>query len=623
MTALVVLGFVGYGTTLSRRLRWPIEVVPLTIVASAIVLTTMAGLVGALRPAGLLLVIGGLALLAYEVRHVRWPDPWPPRLSPGLSLFALFALAVGGWFQSAAFAGWDEFSHWGLTSRTVIETNALPTADSPVIFKDYPPGTAAFHYLLTLGAEYSEPRVYIANALLPLAAFAALTVGAGWPRSLAAFAAGYFGLFMFGRGLQALDVDPVLGSFFGCGLGAYILSSDNGRVPRAIPIAMALPLIKSVGLLLGIFIALFIVVDQLWRGFPSKRLVTLLALLALAPILASTAWKSHLKRVGASPTFVLPISPERIKNSFSAETATPRDRETITAFQRALTNEIITPLGGERNVVRQLVEDEVSHEAFANGLTVNQLLLAAATFAGIVVLIQPGFSGAWRTICVLLVLTVCGAVFGFGLLLLYLFSFSEYEGVRLASFGRYFGVYFLGASFVLFALLTAADVSGWRRAAANVAVAALVIGIVGMASHQSLSSATQGAAGLSDTRLLIKKILRDTMALTTPADRVYIVAVGTNGFEFYIARYELSPRRTNEGCFSLGSPRSEQDIWSCRESAAEWAKTLERYDFALLGHVDQRFWDEFGALIPGDRRGTLFRVVKGPETHLVAVPADN
>ena len=617
VTALVAVSMFGYGLALHRRCHWPVEAIPFVLAALAIDGLYVAGLMKLLGPGAYVLVAVGVGLAVTFGCRLRIRGHRLRHVSPGIVACGVLVVAVCWKFQGASFWGFDEFSHWGLTSKSIIETDALIGRDSPVIFKDYPPGAALFHYLLTLGHGFSEVRAYVAHALLALVALTALCVGLRTPAVAAVLTFGYFGLFALGRGTQTLDVDHIVALFFGCGLGTYLVSTDKGRLARVIPVVFALPLLKSVGLLFAVCMVCAVIADQLLAGRPSRRQIILMIVLVSAPIVASQSWRAHVNTIGAKPTFSLAIAPGRVLDSFSSDRSSPRDRATRHAFGTALTSE---PVGSPRiGLISEgtPIKPGVALKTYP-GLSVAAWTLIIAVFAAALVALQPNTSRMRSLLSLLLWLALCGVVYGSGLLVLYLNSFSEYEGTRLASFSRYFGILFFGFGLVtLSCLLLLGREPAWRGRVGGVLVVLVTSGMIWVAPLEAVFFARRGADRVAEQRKGVQEAMHRALSLTGADDALYIVWQGSKGFELYVARYEAAPRNTNSFCWSLGSARFEGDVWTCQISPALWAAILRDFDFVVLARVDPAFWDEFGSLFPAGRESTVFKVEKLPWLRLI------
>lgn len=605
LTIVLGISLAGYWLAAWRWLRWPIEAIPLTVVTASIDVLYLAGLLRVLWPVacavvtiGMIAFVVVLASTGKERLHVR-------QLSPGGMAFVILILAIGLRLQGAAFSGWDELASWGPASRAIIEADALIGRDTNVPLKTYPPGTALFHYFTSLDGHYSETRLYVAHALLAVAALTALFTGASWGAVLLTSVFGYFGLYAFAHGLETIDVDHLVALLFGCGLGSYYLSSDEDRIVRLVPVAMALVLLKSVGLLLAIFMVLTIAADQIVARTWGRRRSVEILVLGSAIVLTSWSWSRHVETLVAPPPTGMSVT--AVRTSFSGTHATERDRTTIARFRAALVSTPVTPGRGEAI--------GIGPGGSVVACSVVLLLFWAALVFG-----QSDAASRTRAASCFLWLALCGLVYGFGLLLLYLYTFSEYEGTRLASFGRYFGIYFFGAACVAMAWALLA----WRAPArrAGILSRAPAIGLAAWmvwgASLEAARFVRMGPLGMTAQRRYIQDVMQPVIEKTGDHSRIYQVWQRSTGFEPSVGRYELSPRATNPACWSLGPPHFEGDIWSCSLTADEWAAQLRTYDYVVLGYVDEGFWDRFAPLFRGSRQGTFFRVEKNPTVQLVA-----
>ena len=135
--ALLICSCLGYAAFFSARLH--IMLVPGFLMAGIGSLMFVAGTLGFLPAAAVAVFVAGLALLVYDrLRHIHaFRDAG----------FLFFALCCAGLFlllRRAEYVEWDNFSHWGLISRLLLQKNAFPDSrDGIVIFTSYPPGTAA------------------------------------------------------------------------------------------------------------------------------------------------------------------------------------------------------------------------------------------------------------------------------------------------------------------------------------------------------------------------------------------------------------------------------------------------------------------------------------------------
>ena len=595
VSVALILGIAGYWHWLADRRGWPAASVPLALFSAIIGVLYVAALANVLRPAAYIIVAGGVLLLA-----IRWSAivPSSRASSAGLQVIVgIAAFATLAWhLRNAPFISWDVFSHWGLVTKELATTHALSTSGSAVLFLDYPPGSALFAYFVMLGG-FSEGAAYIAHALLVCGAALALCArGSVWLTAVV-FVFIYFAVFTFvGAGFQGLEVDHLVALLFGCALGSYYLSDDPQRVWRVVPVLFVLPLVKSVGLLVAIFLALAVIIDQLL--FATRRVAwATLFLVAAAPVAANASWKMHVAALGAPQTFRIDIRAAGLADALSSD-ATERERVTVARFRTALVNEPIGPIPSMRTI-------PFARPVFsAWGWT---LLYAVAVVVLLMVLWRTEWR--WRVLFSVGWLALFAGVFCFGLLAMYLFSFGEYEGTRLASFARYLGIPLLGMWCVALAWAMAGTaLPNWRGPVSSGVIVAMTVAMAALTGDEAYRLLTSGPVPVPPARREARKFTRAAIRATAPTSRVYVVAFGSQGLAGYIARYELAPRVTNRGCFGLGSPRFDGDVWTCAKTVAEVEQLFREYDYVLLGAVDDRFWKEFGVLFGPGKQSSLFAV---------------
>jgi len=464
---------VGYWHLLSDRRQWPAESVPLVLCASIICVLYVAALLGILRPAAYgVMVAGVVALIIQRRRITRSLDG--ARLPGGIAV----SIAVFAWLawklHDATFVGWDVFSHWGLVSKEIASTHALIARDSTVIFKDYPPGAAIFQYFTSLGAGFSESGALISQALLICAATTAILIGRPAWVGLAVFGFVYLAVFTFvEHGFQNLAVDHLLALVFGCALGSYYLSSDPDRVWRVVPVAFALPLLKSVGMLLAVFLVLSVAFDQLL--FNGRRALGALLMLTAMPFVANATWKTHVSSLDAGVTFKLHVSVSELTAAFSGGRATADQRFTIQRFTGALGEQVV----GSSSALSEA-------PVWARGWTLQQWAWLFA-WSVVVLCIVHWKSGCLRRL-LLAVASLCAltVAFSVGLLVMYLFSFGPYEGTRLASYSRYMGTIVLSTLTVILAwVLSGIPQERWRGSLSRLVIGVLVFAMAGLTAPEA------------------------------------------------------------------------------------------------------------------------------------------
>lgn len=100
-------------------------------------------------------------------------------------------------------------------------------------------------------------------------------------------------------------------------------------------------------------------------------------------------------------------------------------------------------------------------------------------------------------------------------------------------------------------------------------------------------------------------------------ERVYVIYQNTDGYDFNLLRFQISPIRTNLLWeWSLGKPYSETDYFTYNISKETWVKKLikENYDYVYFAKVDDQFMNKYGSLFidksKEELQNSLYKVKK-------------
>ncbi|EMK10232.1 MULTISPECIES: hypothetical protein [Leptospira] len=618
----LILSFYGYLIFLIRYSKWSTASMPLFIISTGIIVLFASGFLDLLQPTlwcfiGLGICLGFISLCAARKNLIQLLTSL---LEPGPVIFFLLACFFYIKLSGALFEGWDEFTHWGFSAKEMFHLNSFTKANSPLMFKSYPPGTALFQYWITKSIGWSEGNTYWAQSLLVLAGAVAILEGLTWRqwiRIILTLNVVFLAVFIFGYSLQSLYVDHVLGFLCGASVISCIRSNTSAPITivRLLPTLFILPIIKAVGLMLGIFIAIIFVFDQIFKEknifsvskpLKKKLIFGFLVILILAtPIISARIWGWHVKKSGFSQVFETSFSISQIKKSFSSTEATDRDKETISTFKKAFQTYQINP----ENVL------QIFSRRFVLKLTPLKSSLFLMVFGIAAIVIETRRQE--RRIAIVGFLTMFSGytIYSFGLLLMYLYSFGSYEGTRVASFTRYMGIFLLAWTIVTWGFMLSTGEQKEKNSP-KIVQGLLVIFILFLTPIKAALFAFTKPKPLP-VRMEIKKILSNTIPNLKRGEKVYVIWQNTTGFEPWIVSYELSPRNStsvaNSG-WSLGLPYYEGDVWTSDIHPKTWSENiLVNYDFLLLASVDEYFWSRYASIFKPTlnlKSNKLFRIVK-------------
>lgn len=428
---LLALSFFGLCAWNRAALRLNRFIAPYAAVSEIIVILMLSGMLHALPWGFYLLFFGGFAGLidAYAVRRAK-PD-WAL-----IGAFCLFAGYLAWRLLPEHLAEWDDLSHWGLVARYLLEKDAFPDASATAVtFQSYPLGAAAFIYYVGKALGNTEGVYLFAQNLLYGPLFLPVLAHVKGNRKLltGALAFAFCLLFRFNRDLTNLFVDWLL-AFFGIGAAASVLYyRDDLRkaLLSGLPGIAAVVYLKNSGLFFALATALLLG----WaagRQKKSRKAAAGCCLLCLgAGILAYLLWTLHVKL-----DFVAGLSSKHaISLASYASHASSKSLFTVLRIVKRMLMALIRPY---------------FFQVFTVLCAIAGFLLVR--FAG---RSQPkweqkrAFAARALWACV-----ICYAVWHFMIFLMYIFSMSTSEALRLASYWRYSStgmVFCLGMELVILA----------------------------------------------------------------------------------------------------------------------------------------------------------------------------
>jgi hypothetical protein len=552
-------------------------------------------------------------------------------LTPGLAIFVFLALFSFLLTRGMQLSSWDEFSHWG----TIVKATYLYDAVGPynpvdLGFRSYPPSLSLFEYFVTkLGGPWLEGNIFWAYQLIIWSLFTPFFAQLTWRRwgqLLIVIPLAFIAPLAFFNSLSVTLVDPLLGMLFGYALAiAYVGNVLKWRLALHVGLAVfMLTLAKDS----GTFMASLVVALYLVRLFAAKkinpeewswnRFAILSSIPTLSLVASNQSWAALVSARVEAPSFQSPIDIGAFFGALRGE-GPAYWQEILSTFGFGVPNYPINTDGAVAIPQLQLIV------LFA---------LVLATFEWLV----SRRMGRRFGLAALGTVTIGAVAYTYGLLVLYLFRFGEYEAVRLASYERYLGTYWAGIALFLALVaiwLVAGSSSGQTANGAKVkteGIAELVVAGVVFVALFALSPVQKLTeffasphAYSSQVRAQFEPVLEQAkQAGIEPGDKVWIIAQHTTGFEYFILRYELLNNNVNDPDWSLGSRYSEEDVWTTPKTAKQWSEELERYDYVLVYGASESFLSEFGGLFSNPTElaaSTIFEVkVDGSSVSLDKVP---
>ncbi|MBV6826567.1 hypothetical protein [Pseudomonas sp. PD9R] len=565
---------------------------------------------------------GGIALLLVVLfRHFEKIKSLNKRPSGEVVCSGFYFIPVLIFYASISskflFTGWDEFSFWASSIKVIYQTNALYVEGSPVAFKYYPPGQQLFQYYFTYLTAWSEKNVLLAQIIFMLSCLICVTGSLHkkiTPLSIVTYFASCALIYYFGLDFAHIFIDGILGLMFAA---AISLALTNRGIKGTLIVSASVALLviaKQIGLILSlVVIAVYFLAsvfreraesDDLKFHFSSLLKQSISALVCLAAIYFTfKTWGWYVKSINAYTSFLLP--------DFTTVLQTPmleRLGTTSIEFIRRLHTDAYTSYTPDfiRAVLAKI-------DVFPNAsyLIIKNLPEAIAlSVAGLL-----GSLLVCSTVCVLLSkkaerlknLSVfgCLAVGAVGylafLLICYLVFFSEYEGVRLASFERYVSSYFLAWTLIVLACYSA-SVDNIKSRCLKIIGAVPIMCIILFSPLKFYSDMIliDSPPEPLNVRLKVESLSSAVKNRIKPGEKAYFISQNSIGFEKYAFNYEMIPNNSVWWCWSVGDLYFPTDVWTCKKSLPG---LLSGYKYLVIYHADEQFWRDNSQYFAADSQG--------------------
>ena len=535
-------------------------------------------------------------------------------LSPGIVLFLLALLTGYLALQDARYRNWDEFSHWGLASKEMLITDSFAMPDGAVQFIDYPPGINLFHYFTVSNSHMeTEAGTYVGQLILllaPLVIFFYRINWRDWRKILLILLVVPFVIITLGNGFRSIYSDQLLSVYFAMVIVGYMYMDgrQDMRILMLSPLISLLPMLKKTGYLLSWFAIAIFLADQAlgaWltdekrpEGAAAGRFkgLAIVGILAVSAWFFEHTWEARLSAIHIKETFSIPFD---LKNTLAAFTdkAPEFTKQVIAKFEAKTISALLDP----SNIL-------IGHIFFIS-------TILWARYKG-----QTGLLR--RAVMVYLMLTAFLLVFAFGLLYMYLFSFTPDLAANLSSYDRYMNIFYAAFCLTGFGFFLLID---WRGLGRKGFLAFFfgLSALLGCLYWSFLQRPGPDYSQVAQDRREIKKMARMTETVLTGKNRVYLIMQDDGGLKFRIMKYELAPNVTQTWCWRMGGPRYKWDVCNCDESPAEWSNVLKKWDYVLVANADAELWSRYGKLFSDNgmaRKDLLYKVTNKHQALVKLVP---
>jgi hypothetical protein len=549
--------------------------------------------------------VAAAAYLLSAVRVVRtkdWRAPVQRFLTPAFFIFAVFFMVAALCNLGRVCYIWDEFSHWADIVRVYYTTDTFGFAASVhALAPSYPPAMGIFQYFaLHIFGEYQDWILYFAYQLflfaLTMPFFSRLTHQTPIQNLFLGVAAFALPILIYDNAYHSVYIDPFLGSIFGFCIAVIFLHQEESCWKTAALSAglFILVLTKEAGFGFACMAIVIYLLDRaaaccrakkenLLPSGQALRRSVMQTLIPLAMLLAARySWIVNARLHGYYPPFATPID-----------------------FRDAI-SVVIHHEGYRWMVIYNFLQFCISKKLTYGFLSVTVIELLLLFFAAFVLYLffrsrHRTSSEKMRDYWVLFSVFFLFILYALSLVLCYMYKFSEYEAVRLASCQRYLNVFFAMWAFLLFVGIVN-RASEWKDATGAALLCAGILFLVPQneipeyLTRVSVSYSKQQIAPYAQQCDMVMDYL-DAQG-SAPETKVYLIAQESTGFEYYYLHSSLRPYLVdNVFAWSLGEPFYDGDIWTKTETCSQLQETLQTgdYEYVLLYHVNDYFRENFSA----------------------------
>ena len=573
---ITLTGF--YITTFKKNFE---ECLPISILSS-VTLMTITGFIGKLSYGfylTLLMITYFIIFTIYKLlkdkNYVNFIKE--KFLTIGFVFFILLYVYVMFLHYDTTFIYWDEFMHWGFMTKESFRLNAFYSGIQSFlrVHKDYPPFSTVLEVLWCRlsGNYYSEPFTFRALSIL-LISFIIPIFSKLSKHKKTDYFKGIFIVIIyllaqvivyndfFPSMSDSIYTDFVLGALCAYGMfSAYTIDKINLFNSLKITlILISTILCKQMGLPFYLLI-FFVFLIKNYKKINIKNLIYIISILVI-PFIFYKAWDIYIASLNLSGQFsISQIKLSELGNIILNKTGKSHQIEAYTNFLSALFNRPI----------------------LSSPIKINYVFATILLSLKILILEKIYLKDFKLSISYLL----GGIGYGFGMLLLYIFSFNDYEGPLLASYERYLGTYiYVGFMLVVILFSYIATLKSIKKH-----VYLTIFCLILSTSHSNikklipqknttsyLDNPTYSSIinTISSNEIIYKKIL----IIAQYQNDIKEVAQYSHPFnDFYIA--------------TIGKPKYNGDINAWDINLDDFKNYLQEFDYLFISNSDDPFYNDY------------------------------
>lgn len=572
------------------------EMLPIGIF-SIIICGYVFGLFGALKWGVYVIIILSIACyligIVFAIQRKQVKNALSNLLTPGfLSMLLIYAVINYANYGKLA-SSWDEFSHWADVVKAMISIDDFSTNPlSLSMFKSYVPAMPIFQYAMQVLGRLVKPD-YVFNEAWLYVAYQTASYGIlvyfmheltwkNWRKAVLVAAIIFLIPSCFYAFYHLIYIDAFLGILAGCTFGYLLYDANKNKVVDRLRLLLGiscLVLTKDAGFYIAIFMTALVVIKEfLVRKSEKKYVCTLLAAVVTVTFLIAPklTWDMELAQNNIGKAFGNPVS---INEFFGFIVGGSREGyrwETLQNFGKQLVSKSVGV--GDISIF------------FSNVLFL--VVFLAVISVMLMKLYDKEDQRLGRMLSLGLIVFSCAYVVS--MCLMYMYKFSTYEAVRLASFARYISILFTMLMIVAWVLVLKLFAA---RHMSPVRWGAMIMLLLFIPSMPVFGFLSRGYVRLShEERKPYTQSTQKIQSVIPKKDaKIFIVHQSHSGLSRLVFRFTLRPMRIADE-WSIGEPFFEGDVWTRTIDAKTWMKELlVDTDYVYLYHINDYFLTEFSS----------------------------
>lgn len=602
----------------------------------------------------------------------RFAEPW-------LVIYLLLSIFSYLMFVGAQFSQWDDFSHWGMVVKAMHFYDSIsPFNPANLLFRGYPPGLSLWSYFAThSSSQFSEADAIWSIRIFELSLLPPFLQKLDWRKPLEILCVCTLFLLVIQVFPYSLTMyaDLPLGLCFGF-LLTWVFIKFNFRSIDFFAMSLGLSVLvlsKDLGKFFA-FTIVFFLLSRIYHFrhqlLEEKRLIKTItfALLQFVVVIAvGTSWKylldlQHVQTAwsgeirwrsllglldGSAPEYwqlVIKIFLHKIfREQYYGNTlrvSVPLAAIICFWIARVFFLKVnLHPRLAKRHNFFSVLMPVLSVVAYLIVFVrVPTLILVAIIYFWIVGIFflesssQPTLVKRTDFFSAL-TLVLSWVAYVIVLLLAYLFYFGEYEAIRAASIWRYLSSYFVGLLFFVSAVVASISTNFQKLNFTSLFInkkmrlfglylAAICTAMISL-SVVVLREEYRNPLFIQDESVQLMRDEIKTLALQIQqaglknGDKVWFISQHSNGFEYWIMRYELLNVDLG-GSWSIGFPSGDSDVWTNSQLTVDvWGSQLREFKFVAIYNLSDAFISQYSKLFGGItmvNANSVYRVIPSADS---------